>query len=112
MSFNINLTICSLYGVAGSPRVEGDDEEDDVDDLDNEFNYTQGNGKAMHQWQLQGHGEDVDLSSSSRHEPQHCIPRLTNGQQVDPKNKDHCWNYDVVCLNFELSLISWVFCSS
>ncbi|EHA8590160.1 putative cellulose synthase A catalytic subunit 1 [Cocos nucifera] len=72
----------------GSPRVEGDDEEDDVDDLDNEFNYTQGNGKAMHQWQLQGHGEDVDLSSSSRHEPQQHIPHLTSGQQVSGEIPD------------------------
>ncbi|CAK9171540.1 unnamed protein product [Ilex paraguariensis] len=61
----------------GSPRVEGDDDEDDVDDLENEFNYAQGNRKAR-QWQ----GEDADLSSSSRHEPQQPIPLLTNGQPV------------------------------
>ncbi|MCL7046385.1 hypothetical protein MKW94_000972 [Papaver nudicaule] len=54
----------------GSPRVEGDDEEDDIDDLENEF--------ARRQWQ----GEDIDLSSSSRHESQLPIPRLTNGRQV------------------------------
>ncbi|CAL4965574.1 unnamed protein product [Urochloa decumbens] len=65
----------------GSPRVPGDDEEDEVDDLDNEFNYTQGNGKGP-QLQLQGQGEDVDLSSSSRHEPHHRIPCLTSGQQI------------------------------
>lgn len=65
----------------GSPRVCGDDEEDGVDDLDNEFNYTQGNVQGA-QWQLRGQGEDVDLSSSSRHEPHHRIPRLTTGQQV------------------------------
>ncbi|TKW13714.1 hypothetical protein SEVIR_5G119300v4 [Setaria viridis] len=65
----------------GSPRVPGDDEEDEVDDLDNEFNYTQGNGKGP-QWQLQGQGEDVDISSSSRHEPHHRIPCLTSGQQI------------------------------
>ncbi|XP_042499125.1 cellulose synthase A catalytic subunit 1 [UDP-forming]-like, partial [Macadamia integrifolia] len=58
----------------GSPRVEGDDEEDDVDDLENEFNYTHG----KRQWQ----GDDVDLSSSSRHESQHPIPLLTNGLPV------------------------------
>ncbi|GAB4854117.1 glycosyltransferase 2 [Ancistrocladus abbreviatus] len=61
----------------GSPRVEGDDEEDDVDDLDNEFNYAQGNNKARRQWQ----GEVAHLSSSSRHESQP-IPLLTNGQPV------------------------------
>jgi cellulose synthase A len=49
--------------------------------LDNEFNYAQGNGKGP-QWQLQGQGEDVDLSSSSRHEPHHRIPCLTSGQQI------------------------------
>ncbi|XP_062224325.1 probable cellulose synthase A catalytic subunit 1 [UDP-forming] [Phragmites australis] len=65
----------------GSPRVPGDDEEEGVDDLDNEFNYAQGNGKGP-QWQLRGQGEDVDLSSSSRHEPHHRIPRLTSGQQI------------------------------
>ncbi|KAI7987795.1 putative cellulose synthase A catalytic subunit 1 [UDP-forming] [Camellia lanceoleosa] len=59
----------------GSPRVDGDDEEDDVDDLENEFNYNQ--GKARRQWQ----GEDADLSSSSRHESQP-IPLLTNGRSV------------------------------
>ncbi|GFS44994.1 cellulose synthase 1 [Actinidia rufa] len=62
----------------GSPRVEGDDEEeDDVDDLENELNYAQGNSKARRQWQ----GEDAELSSSSRHESQP-IPLLTNGQPV------------------------------
>nr|AMQ81243.1 cellulose synthase catalytic subunit 3 [Miscanthus x giganteus] len=65
----------------GSPRVRGDEEEDGVDDLDNEFNYTQGNVQGP-QWQLRGQGEDVDLSSSSRHEPHHRIPRLTTGQQM------------------------------
>ncbi|KAL6980187.1 Cellulose synthase A catalytic subunit 1 [UDP-forming] [Sarracenia purpurea var. burkii] len=64
----------------GSPRVEGDDEEDDVDDLENEFNFTQGNSKARRRWQ----GEDADLSSSSRHESQP-IPLLTNGQLVSGK---------------------------
>ena len=63
--------------ISGSPRVEGDDEEDDVDDLENEFNYARVNGKDRHQWQ----GEDVDLSSSSRHVSQP-IPLLTNGQPV------------------------------
>ncbi|WVZ72493.1 hypothetical protein U9M48_020943 [Paspalum notatum var. saurae] len=65
----------------GSPRVPGDEEEDGVDDLDNEFNYTQGNVQGS-QWQLQGQGEDPDISSSSRHEPHHRIPRLTSGHQI------------------------------
>ncbi|XP_071696081.1 cellulose synthase A catalytic subunit 1 [UDP-forming]-like [Rutidosis leptorrhynchoides] len=58
----------------GSPRVDGDDDEEDVDDLENEFNYPQGN-KARRQW-----GDDTDLSSSARHDQP--IPRLTNGQQI------------------------------
>uniref|UniRef100_A0A0D9ZUU0 Cellulose synthase n=1 Tax=Oryza glumipatula TaxID=40148 RepID=A0A0D9ZUU0_9ORYZ len=70
----------------GSPRVQGDEEEEDVDDLDNEFNYKHGNGKGP-EWQIQRQGEDVDLSSSSRHE-QHRIPRLTSGQQVSGEIPD------------------------
>lgn len=58
--------------------MDGDDDEDEVDDLENEFNYTQGNSKARRPWQ----GEDADLSSSSRHEAQQPIPLLTNGQPV------------------------------
>jgi len=78
---NNPLVVKYLSSNLGSSRVPGDEEEDGVDDLDNEFNYTQGNGKGP-QWQLQGQGEDVDLSSSSRHEPHHRIPCLTSGQQV------------------------------
>ncbi|RWR94308.1 cellulose synthase A catalytic subunit 1 UDP-forming [Cinnamomum micranthum f. kanehirae] len=62
----------------GSPRVDGDDDEDGVDDLENEFEYAHGNRKATQQRQVQGRGED-DLSASSRHDP---IPLLTNGQPV------------------------------
>ncbi|KAI8569064.1 hypothetical protein RHMOL_Rhmol02G0249200 [Rhododendron molle] len=75
--------ICQICGdtvgitANGSPRVEGDEEEDGVDDLENEFDYNQGNIKARRQW----HGEEADLSSSSRHESQ-AIPRLTHGQPL------------------------------
>jgi len=70
----------------GSPRVDGDEEEEDVDDLDNEFNYRPGAGKAAvnQQWQP----GDADLSSSSRHEGQHHIPRLTSGQQMSGEIPD------------------------
>lgn len=54
--------------------MEGDDEEDDSDDIENEFNHA----KARRQWG----GEDADLSSSSRHDSQRPIPLLTNGQPV------------------------------
>ncbi|KAI3942284.1 hypothetical protein MKW92_047876 [Papaver armeniacum] len=75
-SKNLNGQVCQICGDTvgvtekGSPRVEGDDDKDDIDDLENEF--------ARRQWQ----GDDVDLSSSSRHESQLPIPRLTNGRQV------------------------------
>ncbi|KAL9313296.1 hypothetical protein ACSQ67_018748 [Phaseolus vulgaris] len=45
----------------GSPRVEGDEDEEDSDDIENEFNYAPGKAKARRQWE-----EDADLSSSSR----------------------------------------------
>ncbi|RIA05093.1 hypothetical protein BRARA_K00698 [Brassica rapa] len=60
----------------GSPRVEGDEDEDDVDDIENEFNYAQGANKGRRQ---QRHGEE--FSSSSRHESQP-IPLLTHGHTV------------------------------
>ncbi|XP_052178871.1 probable cellulose synthase A catalytic subunit 1 [UDP-forming] [Diospyros lotus] len=61
----------------GSPQVEGDDEEDDIDDLEDEFNYTQGNRDETCQWQ----GEDSDLYFPYGHESQ-LIPLLTNRQLV------------------------------
>ncbi|KAJ3694203.1 hypothetical protein LUZ60_009683 [Juncus effusus] len=69
----------------GSPRVAGDEEEEDVDDLDNEFNYRAGAGKAVNQQWQPG---DADLSSSSRHEGHHRIPRLTSGQQMSGEIPD------------------------
>lgn len=66
----------------GSPRIHGDDEEDGVDDLENELSYSQGKVKARSQW----HGDDVELSASSRRESQQPIPLLTNGQQVSQAN--------------------------
>ncbi|RWR77418.1 cellulose synthase A catalytic subunit 1 UDP-forming [Cinnamomum micranthum f. kanehirae] len=62
----------------GSPRVEGDNEEDDVDDVENEFNHMHGSGQATLRWQQ---GEDVNISSSSRYDSQP-IPLSTNGQRV------------------------------
>lgn len=54
-----------------------------MDDLENEFNYTQGSKQARGKWQ----GDDIELSSSSRHESHQPIPLLTNGQSVS-KNTD------------------------
>ncbi|GLJ55486.1 hypothetical protein SUGI_1191530 [Cryptomeria japonica] len=80
----------------GSPRVEGDEEEDDVDDLENEFNYSQvqknmkqERGEAVMQWQMYGRGgEEVDSVTSSRQEPYSQVPFLTNGQQVSGEFTD------------------------
>ena len=82
----IFIWVVKVVFFLGSPRVDGDDEEDDVDDIENEFNYAQGNSKARRQWQ----GEDADLSSSSRREPQQPIPLLTNGQPVSIENHIQC----------------------
>lgn len=60
--------------------MDGDDDEDDVDDIENEFKYGQGDTKARRQWDR----EDADISSSSRHEQP--IPLLTNGQPVIYQN--------------------------
>ncbi|KAL0407644.1 UNVERIFIED_CONTAM: Cellulose synthase A catalytic subunit [UDP-forming] [Sesamum radiatum] len=49
-----------------------------IDDLENEFNYSQGKSKARSQWL----GDDVELSASSRRESQQPIPLLTHGQSV------------------------------
>ncbi|KAK7316662.1 hypothetical protein RJT34_00288 [Clitoria ternatea] len=60
----------------GSARMEGDDDEDDVDDLENEVNYGHGNDtKTGMQWD-----EDADLSSSSGHDSQIPNPHFSNGQ--------------------------------
>ena len=58
--------------------MDGDEDEDDTDDLENEFNYAQGTSNARRQWQ----GDDPDLSSSSRRESGQPIPLLTNGHSV------------------------------
>lgn len=76
MGCNINMHF--ICWSTGSPRVDGDEDEEDVDDIDNEFNYRQGAGKTLNQQWQPG---DADLSSSSRHDA-HRIPRLTSGQQV------------------------------
>ncbi|RVX15997.1 putative cellulose synthase A catalytic subunit 5 [Vitis vinifera] len=74
----------------GCARVEGDEEEDDIDDVDNEFNF-EGRGKvdmqgALAEAMLQGHmtygrAYDSDLPHVFHTMPQ--VPLLTNGQMVD-----------------------------
>ncbi|KAJ4951038.1 hypothetical protein NE237_027870 [Protea cynaroides] len=81
--------------IKGSPRVEGDEEEEDVDDLDNEFDFGGNNwSDAQHIAEAQlsarlnvGRGSPVDASGvsvpsnldSSSHNPE--IPLLTYGQE-------------------------------
>lgn len=82
----------------GCARVEGDEEEDDVDDLENEFNFEAGRGarrgtqaaaaaaEAMLQSHLSyGRTTSDSLSDLPPHDlhPMPQIPLLTNGQMVD-----------------------------
>jgi cellulose synthase A len=76
--------------------VDGDDNEDDVDDLENEFNYTPSRRddretqrvEAMMHWQMHGRGEEIDSVTSSRQDPQTPVPLLTNGQPVSGEFPD------------------------
>lgn len=88
--------ICSLFycsflrnfwELTGCARVAGDEEEDGIDDLENEFNFM-GRDKQDMQYlaeaMLQGHmsygrAGDVDMSQAV-HMPQ--VPLLTNGEMV------------------------------
>ncbi|OAY73865.1 putative cellulose synthase A catalytic subunit 3 (UDP-forming) [Ananas comosus] len=70
----------------GCARVPGDEEEDGIDDLENEFNFM-GKDKQDNQLEsmLQGHmsygrGGDVDMPHMVHTMPQ--VPLLTNGQMV------------------------------
>ncbi|KAK4790489.1 hypothetical protein SAY86_017793 [Trapa natans] len=74
--------------IKGSPRVEGDEEEDDIDDLDHEFNYGHlipfgskqigDSGRGLHS---SGYGGSTQEFYSSRPDPQ--IPLLTYGNEED-----------------------------
>ncbi|XP_059636344.1 probable cellulose synthase A catalytic subunit 3 [UDP-forming] [Cornus florida] len=77
----------------GCARVEGDEEEDDIDDVDNEFNFD-GRGHDSQQHALAeamlhgghmtyGRSYDSDLSHHAFHTPLPQVPLLTNGQMVD-----------------------------
>uniref|UniRef100_A0A7N0V2Z4 Cellulose synthase n=1 Tax=Kalanchoe fedtschenkoi TaxID=63787 RepID=A0A7N0V2Z4_KALFE len=65
----------------GSPRVAGDEDEDDADDIDNEFIYANRSGNARG-----GRGlwdsEDTDHSASSRYGSNQPGPFIANGQPV------------------------------
>ncbi|XP_077212392.1 putative cellulose synthase A catalytic subunit 5 [UDP-forming] [Tasmannia lanceolata] len=73
----------------GSARVAGDEEEDDVDDLENEFNFAGRDNQDIQylaEAMLQGHmsygrSGDSDMPQVVHTMPQ--VPLLTNGQVVD-----------------------------
>ncbi|XP_041017664.1 probable cellulose synthase A catalytic subunit 5 [UDP-forming] [Juglans microcarpa x Juglans regia] len=71
----------------GCARVEGDEEEDDIDDLENEFNFDARNKQDMHRALFSdamlhyGRASDSDLPHDLHSTPQ--VPLLTNGQMVD-----------------------------
>ncbi|CAD5187209.1 probable cellulose synthase A catalytic subunit 5 [UDP-forming] [Musa acuminata AAA Group] len=73
----------------GCPRVAGDDEEDGVDDLENEFNFVGGHkqeSQYMADAMLQGHMSygrwgDINAPNMAHNAPQ--VPLLTNGEMVD-----------------------------
>ena len=69
--------------------MEGDEEEDDVDNFENEFNYILGGrddrkqrAEAMMQWHMHGQREEIDYVTSSRHDSHTQVPLLTNDQPV------------------------------
>lgn len=81
----------------GCARVDGDEEEDGVDDLENEFNFDgrhrqemdrQGYGAEamLHGHMSYGRGSDLDLSHVH---PLPQVPLLTNGQMVDDIPPEH-----------------------
>ncbi|KAL8524402.1 hypothetical protein ACS0TY_014112 [Phlomoides rotata] len=59
--------------IKGSPRVDGDEDEDEFDDLDREFDY---NGRNPHPF-----GEGVH---SSRHNINRTVSGITNSSELDP----------------------------
>lgn len=58
---------CYFLLLKGSPRVEGDEDEDDVDDIEHEFKMEEENYKLKHEEMLQGkmsHGDDENAKST------------------------------------------------
>lgn len=84
--------LCEMHAFvnAGSPRVEGDEEEEDVDDLENEFNFDYENEKQngqhiaeamLHGQMSYGRGDDHDMPHMT-HTMLPQVPLLTNGPMV------------------------------
>lgn len=75
--------------ISGSPRVEGDEEEDDTDDIEYEFDYgvgtlgRQGSGPVPSVYGGSGHAGSYENASSSREDSSMEIPLLTYGEEVN-----------------------------
>ena len=97
-----SLLICCC--LIGSPRVENDEEEDDIDDLDNEFEYENGGvgfdqvSEGMSVSRRHSGFPQSDLDSAP---PGSQIPLLTYGDEVI--SLLHCSHI------FSLSLTFWLF---
>ncbi|XP_039026220.1 cellulose synthase A catalytic subunit 2 [UDP-forming]-like isoform X2 [Hibiscus syriacus] len=73
--------------IKGSPRVEGDEEEDDIDDLDNEFDYDTSDPQLVGETMLtSGMPAHSELDSSP---PSSQIPLLTYGEEGLEISADH-----------------------
>lgn len=85
-----------MVEIAGSPRVEGDEDEDDIDDLDNEFDYGNLDDFGPHHAAEGSYGSHLNsgrgshpnashIPGQSEHEPSPLgseIPLLTYGEEV------------------------------
>ncbi|OIS96747.1 PREDICTED: probable cellulose synthase A catalytic subunit 3 [UDP-forming] isoform X1 [Nicotiana attenuata] len=66
----------------GCPRVQGDEEEDDIDDVENEFNFESDHMK--HDFQCYGFEHfELDMPSHESRNQLSQVPLLTSGQMVD-----------------------------
>lgn len=68
---------------AGCARVAGDEEEDDIDDVENELNFAGRERQRMAEAMLHGHmsyGRHSDVHQADTAPPQ--LPLLTNGEIV------------------------------
>lgn len=85
------LTHSTLADHEGSPRVDGDEEEEDIDDLENEFSYTDMDKQDKHEVTEEmlhahmGYGHDSDVMMTPMMTPiRSQYPLLTNGHMVEP----------------------------
>lgn len=97
------MVICSSHACCwflGSPRVENDEEEDDIDDLDNEFEYGNsgiGFDQMSENTSISRRNSGFPQSDLDSAPPGSQIPLLTYGDEV--KTHPHC-----ICSNFIYSL--------